>query len=144
MLPTDKALESLPLVWSERFHLGHSTIDSQHQVLFEIYNRLVGAYKECNGHQIITDVLGDLVIYTQSHFREEEAIMARLQYSDLKAHKRSHGRLLTEIDLFISDMDDDKPILTYEVLAFVRNWLKEHVLNEDMLLKPLLSDSHVG
>ncbi len=37
-------------------------------------------------------------------------------------------------------MHDDKPMLTYEVLAFVRNWLIDHILSEDIKLQPWLSE----
>lgn len=128
----------LDLGWSSAYLLGNATLDSQHQTLFRIYNKLVEGYSSGDGYQLINTAIGELVGYAQTHFRDEEQIMSRLGYPELKAHKKHHHTLLLEVEAFVSDLDDDKPVLSYEILSFVRQWLIHHIIEEDMKLKPLL------
>jgi hemerythrin len=130
--------QELALVWSERLQIGHPIIDRQHKQLFDLYNQLVNAFYEGTGQQQIYQVVTDLVTYTQHHFRDEERLMAKGGYPELKGHRQQHQELIQQVSSFVADIDESAPVLTYEVLSFVKCWLLEHILEQDMKIKAWL------
>ena len=133
-----KSSQQLGLEWSDEYQIGHLVVDRQHKQLFKVYNQLVDSFYEGNGQHKVYGVITDLVTYTQNHFRDEEQLMANAGYKGIKAHRQQHQKLIREVETFVSDLDNDAPILTYEVLYFVKCWLCEHILEEDMQLKGVL------
>lgn len=123
------------LEWSSKFTLGHPTIDAQHQRLFELYGLVCDAFNEGTGPQIIQKTVEDLVSYTRQHFQDEEQLMAKAGYEGLSEHRDMHQKLLSEVDFFVGELEADKPVLIYEVLGFLREWLIDHILNEDMNIR---------
>lgn len=134
-------LESLSLKWSENFEIGFYIIDKQHKKLFEIYNNLVELFYESSNCTSIHDVLSQLVEYTELHFAWEERLMQKLQYSEQVKHGQMHKNLIVEITSFQHELAHDAPVLTYEILMFVKKWLFDHILSEDMKLKPLIKEN---
>ena len=127
------------LQWSQIYMVGHPRIDQQHAYLFELYNLIAEAFESGLGHGVLEPALQELLTYAYYHFREEEQLMERLGYRGLAAHRRSHQRLIAEVKVLITDFRDGQPVRLYELLALVRDWLIDHILQEDMQLRPLLA-----
>jgi hemerythrin-like metal-binding protein len=119
-------------VWKDEMSVGHPELDVDHQRLITIINRLWVA--EGNGNrQVIEFVLDDLVHYTESHFKREEQMMAAVDYADFERHRGIHRgicRRLEEIrwEYFQGIREE----LRGEILEFLKNWLNQHILVEDM------------
>ncbi len=86
----------LQLRWEPSYACGHGLIDAQHQALFALVNqlleRLLAKAPETELVQLMEQLLTDL----RQHFRDEEQILARHQFTGLKAHRQEHGRLLEQ------------------------------------------------
>lgn len=130
----------IDLVWSSEYELGNSRIDTQHQQLFKLYGQLVEAFELCKGNQIIHAAVHELIKYTHFHFRDEEGLMDRLGYKELASHQKNHNHLLAQAEAFAQELEEGKPVLIYEVLGFIRNWIHNHILEEDMKLKQHLKE----
>lgn len=128
--------ESLELQWSPEFNLGHPLIDTQHQNLFRIFNSLVKMFYGEKPTGTVRQVIGELMDYTQQHFSDEEKLMSSYGFSELNEHSEMHRKLISELEMFVTDIEEDVPVLTYEVLHFVKTWVFDHILEEDMKLKP--------
>ncbi len=118
--------------WSDDYSVSIATIDEQHRELVNILNRLFFAVSKREGHKAIAGILDSLVLYTRTHFELEERLMKAAKYADYEHHKEEHKKLVAQLDeLTRKFLLEDKPIY-FEMLAFLRTWLREHIQGSDM------------
>ncbi len=115
--------------WRPEISLHVAKLDSQHQKLYSITNRLIDLYEQGAGDMI--DVLAELVQYAMDHFRDETLIMFESRYPGLDAQKTAHDRFVEKMHEFLRGYDEGKEQLTNELLNYCRDWLVAHITNED-------------
>jgi hemerythrin-like metal-binding protein len=74
------------LAWKESYSVGINQIDEQHKVLFQMLNKLYDAMKEGKGKAVLVNLLSELFEYTKYHFKTEEDIITKYNYSKVKEH----------------------------------------------------------
>lgn len=117
--------------WSPEYSVNIKTIDDQHKVLVDILNRLFIAVSKREGDKVIAGILDALMSYTQTHFTLEERLMRQAKYKDLDAHMEEHRKLIAQLDqLCKKHLLEEKPIY-FEMLSFLKTWLKEHIQGVD-------------
>jgi hemerythrin len=117
--------------WSPEYSVNINTIDNQHQVLINILNRLFVAVSMREGSKVIASILEALTSYTKTHFALEERLMLQAAYADIDAHKLEHKHLIEQLDqLCKRHAQEEKPIY-FEILRFLKHWLKEHIKGVD-------------
>lgn len=127
------------LQWKEEYSIGVPTIDQQHKHLFEIGNRifdLLENYLYEDKYDKIVMILKELGEYTRYHFKAEEDYMLKIKYPKYFGQKVEHDDFIAkieEVDLAEVDENQDKHIR--DLLTFVFNWILEHILKKDMLIK---------
>lgn len=118
--------------WQPEYSVGIKTIDSQHQELVNILNRLFIAVSKREGDKAIAGILDALMGYTKEHFSLEERLMQQAGYKDLEAHMQEHQKLIDQLDQLCNKyLLEEKPIY-FEMLSFLKTWLKEHIQCVDM------------
>ena len=126
-MPNDNAF----FQWSPDYSVNIATIDNQHRELVNILNRLFIAVTKREGEKVIAGILDALMSYTQTHFALEERLMSQAKYKDLEAHKEEHKKLIEQLDcLCKKHLIEEKPIY-FEMLSFLKTWLKEHIQGVD-------------
>ena len=128
------------LSWSSDYELGHSIVDAQHRRLFQLYSAVSNAFNRGTGYEVVGPALGRLVSYTQRHFHDEEELMAELGYSGLAEHRKQHEELVRQVGALAADLEQGEPVMIYEVLSFLADWLTNHILDEDMKIKACIHD----
>ncbi|ADE11111.1 bacteriohemerythrin [Sideroxydans lithotrophicus] len=117
--------------WSPDYSVDIKTIDNQHQELVSILNHLFIAVSKRQADREIAIILDDLIGYTKTHFSLEERLMQQAGYEDFEAHKLEHKKLLERLDqLTRKYLVEEKPI-HFELLNFLKLWLKEHIKGSD-------------
>ncbi|ADE12903.1 bacteriohemerythrin [Sideroxydans lithotrophicus] len=117
--------------WSGDYSVNIKTIDDQHRELVNILNRLFVAVSRREGDKVIAGILDALMSYTQTHFALEERLMRQAKYKDIEPHMEEHGKLLDQLDqLCKKHLLEEKPIY-FEMLSFLKTWLKEHIQGVD-------------
>lgn len=116
--------------WLDEYKIGDTTIDKQHQYLFDLANQIVDPN---NDQQKIYHNTMALFHYVKEHFAAEEAIMKQYRYADYDEHVNEHALLSKRLDEINSGVirGDIGP---GEVMRFMRNWLLNHILGRDILL----------
>ncbi|MBU1215543.1 MAG: bacteriohemerythrin [Gammaproteobacteria bacterium] len=119
--------------WTDEYSVHIKTIDDQHKELVNILNRLFVAVSLREGDKVIAGILDALMSYTQTHFALEERLLKQAKYKDFDAHKEEHRKLLEQLDqLCKKHLMEEKPIY-FEMLSFLKRWLKEHIQGVDIL-----------
>ncbi|MDD5058737.1 MAG: bacteriohemerythrin [Sideroxydans sp.] len=126
--------------WSPEYSVQIKTIDDQHKVLVDILNRLFVAVSKREGDKAIAGILDALMSYTQKHFSLEERLMYQAHYPDLEAHMEEHRKLIEKLDMLSKKyLLEDKPIY-FEMLSFLKTWLREHIMGVDQRYSAALRD----
>jgi hemerythrin len=113
--------------WGPKYNVNIEAIDSQHQELVNMLNRLFDAVSMREGNEVIGGILEALRSHTKTHCSLEERLMQQANYPDLDAHRLEHQRLIRQLDqLSVEHLSEDKAI-HFEILRFIKIWLKEHI-----------------
>ena len=113
--------------WLPDYSVNIQAIDAQHKELVNILNRLFIAVSRREGDSAIAGILDALMCYTQTHFALEERLMLQAKYQDIEAHMEEHRKLIEKLDSLTKKyLLEEKPIY-FELLSFLRAWLKEHI-----------------
>jgi len=124
--------------WTDAMSVGIDDLDNDHRVLIDLMNQLACADMR---HDHITQeaVLDELVDYTVFHFEREEQHMEQAGFPGLAAHRRVHAELAEQVFAIRRKLvSSARNELGDEVLAFLSNWLQEHILKTDALYAPCL------
>jgi len=119
------------LEWQDKYRVGITEIDIQHQRLFGLYNDLVAALYRGEGIETLGGTLDELLRYVVVHFRTEENYFDRYRYPAAAEHKGLHQDLMKKTYHVHKEFTEGKPVLTEDVLIFLRNWVSEHIFGED-------------
>ncbi len=119
------------LEWSDAWVSGQPVIDADHRMLLQYVNALNQAMVEGKGRDIAADVLNKLVNYTREHFAREEAIWQKGGLRSLPQHRKTHADLVSKVEQFQKSFVAGQATLTTELMAFLREWLIDHVFKTD-------------
>ena len=126
--------------WNPDLLIGHSQIDEQHKMLFQILEKLVGAVAEHKEHEEVGKALAFLSVYVGSHFKLEEDLMAQFDFEGLSTHRDSHAKLTAKVEQMVDWFHDDR-LDPRELVKFLESWLVNHILKVDQLLADFLNAS---
>ncbi|MBI4828771.1 MAG: hemerythrin family protein, partial [Nitrospinae bacterium] len=118
--------------WEDRFSVGVVEFDNQHKRLFDIVNELHAAVKADHGFEALQKILDELVDYTVTHFKAEEAKMAAAGYSGLSAHRGEHEKLISDASGLIKQFKEGHISVGVDLLNFLVGWLQNHIMQTDM------------
>jgi len=118
--------------WSEEYSVGIGTMDSHHQKLFDIINKMHDAMKAGDGEDVIAAAINELIDYTKYHFSEEEKIMESINYSGIAGQKAAHKAFIDELLKYKDDIDNGMAIFAVsEISTTAVKWLTDHILVMD-------------
>ncbi len=117
--------------WEDKYQVGDEVIDRDHKALFVMINEFYDAFQESNKRSDLIVILARLVKYAEAHFQREEAIMSACGYTLLNEHQLSHTKLYETIYALTERLASDPAPLDRATIAFLKNWLVDHVVEED-------------
>src|ERR1700734_3553002 len=117
--------------WNESYSVHVRQFDPQHQKLFQIINSLADGMRVGKGEDVIREVVGQLAVYTRTHFLQEEVAMRQTSYPGLTAHQAQHNKLMADVEKYKNDLDEGRKPNTIAVLNFLQKWLVEHIQHSD-------------
>ena len=132
----------MPIFWRDEMGVGDDLIDSDHRYLICLINTVELSMREKEDNQTILMAIDQLEQYTQRHFSGEEALQMRIGYPQRMAHHQRHGELMAQLGQFkqkIAKLRIDSDHYHHTVaglIDFLRKWLLDHVIREDLLMKP--------
>ena len=121
--------------WTEELSVGVAQFDEQHKRLINLINRLIRKQNSDELEETVSEVLNELIQYTMEHFESEEILMEKYNYPELEAHKSQHHDLLEKVVGFCEARGINDTGVPDKLLAFLREWLSRHILEEDMAYK---------
>jgi hemerythrin len=117
--------------WHDEYSVGVQRVDGHHRRLFEIANSVLEQIDRVGAAAEVADGLALLGDYARFHFGDEEALMIRYKYPEIRAHRARHARMLEQIDELRAQVLAGRPYGEVDVLGFLQEWLVEHTLSDD-------------
>lgn len=130
--------------WSPDYSVDVKAIDEQHQELIGILNQLFVVVSRPEPDTVIIETLDALLNFTKTHFALEEQLMQQANYGDLEAHKAEHRKLIDRLNQFRQKLEHKDEHLYFEILGFVKTWLKGHILDVDRKYTPTMQKAGIS
>ena len=128
------------LEWSSGLSIGVPEIDSQHQRLVQLANNLVAAIQTNIAEDILETLFKELREYTLFHFQDEELYMHTIGYPEAASHAEQHEELKRQVKEYQQSILQKETISPEEVLKFLKDWLVDHIIYEDMKISRFLAN----
>jgi len=131
----------MSLVWREQLSVGNNVIDTDHRYLIDIINRVEQSLGAKDRREL-SAALESLSKYSQEHFAREEKIARAAGYEQVPDLSHSHEALIKQLDQMkteIREMGQEwSAAMADDFTKLLRSWLIDHVIKEDLLMKPVL------
>lgn len=125
----------MPIVaWDGSLAVGHQMIDQHHEHLVELLNKSYDAFCERKSKQIVGAVLDELADYATYHFAQEGLLMQETVYPERGPHVAQHEFFERRIKEIQQEFLAGATAISLEVLAFLKNWLINHISEQDAAL----------
>lgn len=133
----------MAIIWRKAMSVGNDIIDHDHHFMVNFVNSIELILQDPSAKEMLLEVFDQLYDYSVDHFRREETIQRKIEYPKSLQHKNSHSTLLSQLEKLKTELEEIKSSKeiekkSSEIINFLRMWLINHVLDEDMLLKPYL------
>lgn len=124
--------------FTDALRTGDPVVDRQHQELFRLVNELHDGLLAGRKQELLGPTLARLGRYTVDHFATEEKLMAATGYPGYLAHKAKHDALAKKATEIIQGYNSGKLVLTLTLSQFLADWVRGHILAEDLAMVAFL------
>ncbi len=135
----------MTLFWRPQLAVGNESIDHDHKYLILLINTVELVLLKPGGRKHLIEAFDALESYAREHFEREERIQIAARYTHYDQHKVEHESLLRtlsdlrsqlEIGLWSNDDSDAiDPGEAERISAFLRAWLVDHVVANDLKMR---------
>jgi hemerythrin len=127
-------VSTLLMRWGSHYQVGVPDIDSEHEVIASLLNRLADAVHSSAIHRDQIELLDKLIAATVAHFANEEQLMVKFKCPDYELHKAEHDFLAAQVAHFRDDFVLREETITESMLSYLKDWLRNHILVADKRL----------
>lgn len=131
------------LKWTDDYSVNISSVDLQHQKLFEIINSFYNSLKEKHNKDALLIAIIELKRYTVYHFDTEEALMKQYNFIGLRKHKEEHDIFRKKIEEVEKNVTQGKMVLSLSITGFLETWIKSHIQGSDEAYSKFLTSRGV-
>ncbi len=135
-------VEMSVLTWKDEYSVGVPLFDDQHKRIFGFMNELSEAIEGEAENDTLKRIIYDLIEYTRTHFRYEEANLQFYGFPKCKQHKQEHDKLTSEIINFALRLFTE-PNISSELITFLVEWIKDHILGTDTEYSDFLCEKEI-
>lgn len=128
---TPSQINNFTIAWDNKYSTGIPLIDTQHQKLIDIINRLFLNMKEGGDRMLLGEIIDELVDYTVNHFKTEEDMMQKTNYPGFEEHKRIHQLFVDKVGDTMSKLKNGERVVPADMYKFLKNWLIDHIEKQD-------------
>lgn len=117
--------------FSEELSSGETVIDAQHKQLIKILNNLISDPQISIHSEFFSEILNDLMIYSQQHFDYEETLLEKYDYPHIEEHKKEHNEFLENLAEIIESVVEDDYTAPKVLTHYLYAWVSKHLIESD-------------
>lgn len=118
--------------WNESMSIKIPSMDRQHQVLIGYINDLYDEIEKGGSLLVASGIITKLKNYTKFHFLYEEELFDQHGYEEAAEHKQAHVRFIDRLNQLKEKCKNKDSDINQQLMDFLKNWLNDHILREDM------------
>ncbi|HID70673.1 MAG TPA: bacteriohemerythrin [Desulfobacterales bacterium] len=123
----------MPMIkWRDSYSVGVERFDQEHMLLVDLINEMFVIVRDKENISSLNDAISKLINYTKIHFGDEQKALEKINYPQLEEHKVIHQKLLQQVGEFQERIKEEGEVLRTDLYLFVRGWLVNHILTEDV------------
>lgn len=119
------------VTWDDKYSVNVSEIDNQHKKLVDLINKLHDAMKQGKSKEVLSEIISELINYTDVHFKTEEKYFDKFNYPKSDAHKTLHKNFVNKVLDFKNKYESGNAALSIEIINFLKDWLINHINGSD-------------
>jgi hemerythrin-like metal-binding protein len=133
------------LSFDDAFITGVAEIDDQHRNLVNMTNDAARRFADDASLELVRSLVQELLSYAIYHFRTEEELMLRYDYRSVHAddaarHIGLHRAFAKRVVEVQEALDRQDYVDTATLVAFLADWIREHILGTDQHLAAHILD----
>lgn len=119
--------------WDDSLSVDNPLIDNEHRAIVDSLNRVYADWMAVSHSLDLETELGHLATIVETHFANEEDLMARRHCPTLPGHARDHRDILAEMHAIARNIHAlPQAKLEAQLLRLIRRLVMGHVLSWDM------------
>jgi hemerythrin len=126
------------LTWNKNCSVGLKILDGQHAGLIADLNELYSAMSKGHAKSGVDSQLRQLLKNALAHFSTEEALMEATNYQSLVQHRAKHRNFVRQVEEYLARREMGDNTMRLPLLNFIRDWLTNHIQEEDREYAPWL------
>lgn len=127
--------------WTEAMSVGVPALDSDHRCLVRIINLLAEGDHGAESRATLETVLETVTLYARYHFAREERLMEACGFPAADVHRGEHAEFVHFVeDLRTRFSGRAGKKVASELLHYLSEWLRHHILIQDMAYKPYVRE----
>lgn len=131
------------IIWSPEYNVSVGILDEQHKRLVLMLNRMIGVKEATTGSELISDLITQMTMYDQEHLKIEEDLLAEFGFPLFDQYKQSHVKFRKKVVDLCTAVFIGVPIVPQVMLNFFVEWLRNHILHEDMGYKSFFKEKGI-
>jgi hemerythrin len=135
----------VPLLWREEMALDDGVIDADHKCLIALANDVELVQPGVGARADLEVIVARLARYAEVHFDREERLQAASGFLYAQAHRMNHRAQQRSIVSLLSACRetpvDRLPEFQERLASVLFDWLREHIIKADLMMKPFLAAS---
>ena len=125
--------------WRDSYSVNIEQIDKQHERIVKLINEMFEVVRDKETNISLSYQIDKLIEYTQKHFNYEENLLEKAGYEFIDRHKKAHKGLVQEVMDLKELIEKNTDGMSSDFYSFLRSWLINHILKEDMQYKDYMS-----
>lgn len=124
----------ISIAWSNELRTGDHVVDTQHQRLIELFNRLAEVRMSGISVEVVAPILDELLDYTRYHFRHEADQMRKwcVDEEHQRIHLAAHQSFITFLQRTSAMLVDCPADGMEDLVLFLSQWLLHHIMGMDV------------
>lgn len=122
----------ITMFWTDQYSVKVREFDEQHKRFIDMINSLYRAMSAGAGEAAPLQIIAEMADYAEVHFAAEEKYMEQFGFPGCAEHVKEHKLFIEKVRKLQKEAEQKGFVLTLEVLQYLKEWLKDHVLGTDM------------
>lgn len=127
------------LGWNNAFNVSIEEMDRQQKNFFETFNRMIEAVQRADKEEALERIFVELAEYTSRHIKDEETLLKKVNYPELHLHRQQHNIFISHLNGLMCCYCRKHLTIPESTLVFTKNWLQDHILQQDKKFGTYLS-----
>lgn len=129
-------------LWNSSYKINVAEMDQEHKKQLQYLDEINTYVLKGVDSKKIHELLELLYLSSKKHFEDEEVLMDKYAYPDLKEHKKIHQELLDKIKVFEKEFEKGNLDTTF-LAVILKEWLLQHILEEDIKYSRFLNQKGI-